>query len=102
MTLVFGMEKPWSPATDVLGLAVRPGRRSVVAPAGVLQRRPARAHARRRRIRTTRAGARPSEDREDDERHAAERFRRKMRWKFSFCTASQDFWERPLRAVARG
>ena len=76
MTLVLGMEKPRSPATDVLGLAVRPGRRSVVAPAGVLQRRPARAHARRRRLRTTRAGARPSEDREDDERHTAERFRR--------------------------
>ena len=68
--LMLAVEKLWSPATDLLEFAVRPGRRAVAAPAGALQRRPARAHARRRRFRTTRAAARPSEERENEERHA--------------------------------
>jgi len=42
-----------------------PGRRAVAATAGVLQRRPVRAHAQRRRLRTTRAAARPSEEQKE-------------------------------------
>ena len=47
-----------------------PGRHAVAATAGALQRRPVRAHAQRRRLRTTRAAARASEERENEERHA--------------------------------
>ena len=47
-----------------------PGRRAVAATAGVLQRRLVRAHAQRRRLRTTRAAAWPSEEHDSDERHA--------------------------------
>ena len=47
-----------------------PGRRAVAATAGVLQRRLVRAHAQRRRLRTTRAAAQASEERENEERHA--------------------------------
>ena len=54
-------------ATGLFDLAFRPGHRAVAAPAGVLQRRPARAHARRRRLCTTRAAARPSEEQEDEQ-----------------------------------
>ena len=68
--VMLAVEKLWSLATGLLEFAVRPGRRAVAAPAGVLQRRPARAYARRRRLRTTHAAARPSEERENEERHA--------------------------------
>ena len=50
--------------------AFGPGRRAVAATAGVLQRRPVRAHAQRRRLRTTRAAARPSEEQGDEQGHA--------------------------------
>jgi len=61
---------PCGLATGLLDLVFGPGRRAVAATAGVLQRRPARAHAQRRRLRTTRAAARPSEEQEDEQRHA--------------------------------
>ena len=68
---MMGLGMPWGLATSLLGLMLRPGRHAVAAPAGGLRRRPARAHARRRRFRTTRAAARPGEEHEDDEqRHA--------------------------------
>ena len=50
--------------------ARRPGPTTVAAPIGWPQRRPVRAHAQRRRLRTTRAAARASEERENEERHA--------------------------------
>ena len=62
--------KPPGLATGLSGSALGPGRRAVAAPAGGLQRRPARAYARRRRLRTTPSAARPNEERENEERHA--------------------------------
>ena len=50
--------------------ARRPGPTTVAAPIGWPQRRPVRAHAQRRRLRTNRAAARASEERENEERHA--------------------------------
>ena len=59
-----------------------PGRRAVAATAGVLQRRLVRAHAQRRRLRTTRVAARPSEEQRDDERHADSAIREFFFWIF--------------------
>ena len=50
--------------------ARRPGPTTVAAPIGWPQRRPVRALARWRRLGTTRSGARASEERENEERHA--------------------------------
>ena len=54
-------------AKSLSGLTSGPGRRAVAATAGVLQGRLVRAHAQRRRLRTTRVAARPSEEQRDDE-----------------------------------
>ena len=77
--------KPPGLATGLSGSALGPGRRAVAAPAGGLQRRPARAYARRRRLRTTPSAARPNEERENEERHAVREGTEAQRKSKFFC-----------------